>query len=79
MKSVIRMTTVAAAVLILAPPCAWSQQPKGKSASEEQSGLKAGASAPKFTLKDQDGKDRTLDEFVAKGNVALVFYRSADW
>ena len=42
-------------------------------------GLKVGSPAPKFTLKDQTGKDRTLDELLAKGKVALVFYRSADW
>jgi thiol-disulfide isomerase/thioredoxin len=38
-----------------------------------------GANAPKFTLKDQKGEERSLDEFVKRGKVALVFYRSADW
>ena len=38
-----------------------------------------GAKAPSFTLKDQDGKERSLDELLKKGNVALVFYRSAGW
>jgi cytochrome oxidase Cu insertion factor (SCO1/SenC/PrrC family) len=50
-----------------------------KLASEEQPGLKVGESAPKFTLKDQQGKERSLDEFLKQGKVALVFYRSADW
>ena len=34
---------------------------------------------PKFALKDQQGKERSLDELLKKGKVALVFYRSADW
>ena len=54
-------------------------QGKGKPAPEEQTGLKVGEKAAKFTLKDQDGKERSLDEFLGKGKVALVFYRSADW
>lgn len=46
---------------------------------EDQTGLKVGTKAPAFTLKDSSGKERTLDEFLKKGNVALVFYRSARW
>ena len=46
---------------------------------ETHPGVKVGEKAPRFTLKDQAGKDRSLDEFLAKGKVALVFYRSADW
>ncbi len=38
-----------------------------------------GEKAPRFTLKDQEGKERSLDELLKKGKVALVFYRSADW
>jgi cytochrome oxidase Cu insertion factor (SCO1/SenC/PrrC family) len=46
----------------------------------EKTGLKVGAEAPAFTLKDQSGKERTLAEFLkGRGKVALVFYRSADW
>ncbi len=78
MASLIRSTTFTAAVLLLAQPAAWPQQ-KGKPAPEEQTGLKVGATAPRFTLKDQEGKERSLDEFLNKGKVALVFYRSADW
>ena len=54
-------------------------QAKGKPAPEELTGLKVGAKAPSFTLKDQDGKDRSLDDLLKRGKVALVFYRSADW
>ncbi len=48
-------------------------------APEEKKGLSVGTKAPAFTLKDPSGKDRTLAEFLKKGKVALVFYRSAGW
>jgi cytochrome oxidase Cu insertion factor (SCO1/SenC/PrrC family) len=78
MTSPIRLTTLAVAVVLLAPQAALPQQ-KGKPAPEELTGLKIGTKAPSFTLKDQEGKDRSLDELLKKGKVALVFYRSADW
>ena len=78
MSTSIRSMVLAAAALLIAAPTAWSQG-KGKPAPEEQTGLKVGEKAPPFTLKDQEGKERTLDEFLRKGKVALVFYRSADW
>ena len=78
MSSPIRLTVFAAAVLLLATATARAQD-KGKLAPEGQSGLKVGDTAPRFTLQDQAGKDRALDEFLKKGKVALVFYRSADW
>ncbi|HEV8058458.1 MAG TPA: hypothetical protein VGP68_01210 [Gemmataceae bacterium] len=46
---------------------------------DEKTGLKVGAKAPSFTLKDQNGKERSLDQFLKNGKVALVFYRSAGW
>ena len=61
-----------AAMLMTAPACAADPPP-------EKTGLKVGEKAPAFTLKDQAGKERTLDEFVKQGKVALVFYRSAAW
>ncbi len=41
--------------------------------------LKVGDKAPSFTLKDQNGNPISLDALLAKGNVALVFFRSASW
>jgi hypothetical protein len=41
--------------------------------------LAVGAKAPAFTLNDQKGEERTLEDFLTKGKVALVFYRSARW
>jgi cytochrome oxidase Cu insertion factor (SCO1/SenC/PrrC family) len=71
--------TLAAAVVSLLIPMAWSQG-KAKPAPEGLPGLKVGVKAPTFTLRDQEGKERSLDEFLGKGKkVALVFYRSADW
>jgi cytochrome oxidase Cu insertion factor (SCO1/SenC/PrrC family) len=51
----------------------------GSASAGEDDALSIGAKAPSFTLKDQDGKERSLDELLKKGNVALVFYRSAGW
>jgi cytochrome oxidase Cu insertion factor (SCO1/SenC/PrrC family) len=45
----------------------------------DKTDIPVGEKAPKFTLKDQDGKERTLDEFLKKGTVAVVFTRSAGW
>jgi hypothetical protein len=44
-----------------------------------QATLTVGQPAPKFTLKDPAGKERSLDEFLGKGTVALTFHRSASW
>ena len=78
MSSPYRLLAFAAAVALLLATAARPQE-KGKPAPEEQTGLKVGEKAPRFTLKDQEGKERSLDEFLKKGKVALVFYRSADW
>ncbi len=71
------MVHVFALTLLAAPSL--RAQGQGRPAPEEQTGLKVGEKAPTFALKDQEGKERTLDEFLKKGKVALVFYRSADW
>ena len=76
MSSPIRSVALALALL-----AALNVQVKaqGKPAPEELTGLRVGAKAPSFSLKDQQGKERSLNEFLKKGKVALVFYRSADW
>ena len=51
----------------------------GISISAQETGLKIGSKAPEFSLKDQNGKETTLNSLLKKGKVALVFYRSADW
>jgi cytochrome oxidase Cu insertion factor (SCO1/SenC/PrrC family) len=52
---------------------------KANGEADEKTGLKIGTKAPAFTLMDQSGKERSLNEFLEKGKVALVFYRSASW
>ena len=52
---------------------------QGKARPRGADGRQSREKAPKFTLKDQEGKERPLDDLLKKGNVALVFYRSADW
>jgi cytochrome oxidase Cu insertion factor (SCO1/SenC/PrrC family) len=78
MLSPIRSMALGAAAMLLVAPAAFSQA-KGKAAPNDKAGLRVGEKAPKFTLKDQQGKERSLDELLKKGKVALVFYRSADW
>jgi cytochrome oxidase Cu insertion factor (SCO1/SenC/PrrC family) len=78
MSSPIQSLALVALLTLCAAPTVWAQT-KGEPAPEGQTGLKVGAEAPKFTLKDQEGKERSLDELLKKGKVALVFYRSADW
>jgi cytochrome oxidase Cu insertion factor (SCO1/SenC/PrrC family) len=54
---------IAAVFVLIITPIAWSQE-KGKPAPENQTGLKVGDKAPKFALKDQEGKERSLDELL---------------
>jgi hypothetical protein len=74
----IRSIMFGVVIVLLAALMIFSQE-KGEQATQEQPGLKVGESATKFTLKDQEGSDRSLNELLEKGPVALVFYRSADW
>ena len=78
MTSRIRSVALVSALSLLCAANARAQD-KGKPAPEEQTGQTVGTKALTFRLKDQQGKDRSLDEYLKKGKVALVFYRSADW
>jgi hypothetical protein len=84
-----RTHEILATVLLLAA-CATSpaQQEKAKEAGDrktgepaapEKTGLAIGEKAPAFTLKDQTGKERRLDEWLKNGELAIVFHRSAGW
>jgi cytochrome oxidase Cu insertion factor (SCO1/SenC/PrrC family) len=63
------------------PPATAPARPAGGSPvpPARADGLPVGSKAPAFALKDQQGEARTLDDFLKKGKVALVFYRSAKW
>ncbi len=73
-----RTTTglLALALLLGGMSPARGQAPK---APEEKTGIPVGAKAPRFQLRDQNDKERSLDEFLKNGKVALIFYRSASW
>jgi len=73
-----RRSLLAVGVLAVAAGCV-PRAPAPAAPPEQKASVKAGAKAPTFTLKDQDGKERSLDEFLKKGTVAVVFYRSAKW
>ena len=42
-------------------------------------GLPIGARAPDFALVDQSGSIANLAPLLARGKLAVVFFRSADW
>jgi cytochrome oxidase Cu insertion factor (SCO1/SenC/PrrC family) len=46
---------------------------------EKQQRIKVGEPSPEFTLKNQNGKDASLKQLIARKPVAIVFFRSADW
>jgi peroxiredoxin len=50
-----------------------------KKTTADTVGLAVGHRAPAFALKDQNGKEMSLDSLIKNGPIALVFYRSADW
>jgi len=72
MRIVLNAIVCAAALSPLSAASAADKEPA-------DTGLKVGEKAPSFTLKDQTGKEQTLDEFLKAGKVAIVFYRSAAW
>ncbi|MBI3837318.1 MAG: redoxin domain-containing protein [Planctomycetia bacterium] len=62
-----------ALALVMAPALA------GLAAAADPAPLAVGQKALAFKLKDQNGDERSLDDLLQKGKVALVFFRSADW
>lgn len=48
-------------------------------AAAKDVGLAVGETAPRFTLEDQTGASRSFDSLLARGKLAVVFFRSADW
>ena len=88
-----RVTVLFATWLCVAPVAWWpAQQVNGqekskrdkdgagaKPAAPEKTGIAVGEKAPPIKLKDQAGKERSLDEWLHDGTVAVVFHRSAGW
>jgi hypothetical protein len=42
-------------------------------------GVPVGDHAPAFILQDQNGVKRSLNDFLKRGKVAIVFHRSIRW
>jgi hypothetical protein len=61
--------------LFLFPLFNWGRTPVDLS----KLGPQIGQRVPDFNLKDQNGKDWTLDSIMGPNGAMLVFYRSADW
>ena len=79
-----RLLALAALLLTSSLPAAETPAPAAMPAltslaTEAMPGLKVGAKAPDFTLKNSAGLDVALSALLKKGKVALVFVRSADW
>lgn len=51
----------------------------GSASAALKTGPNAGATIPRFSLKDQNGKAQTLRTLAGPSGTMLVFYRSADW
>src|SRR5277367_480471 len=47
--------------------------------SQEIGGLKPGATAPLIALRDQTGRQQTLNTLAGPNGLLLLFFRSADW
>ena len=69
MKTLLSVSTIFALMLSVDAPASAAEAP----------GLAVGKKAPAFKLKDQKGKEQSLEALLKKRNVAIVFYRSADW
>lgn len=55
---------------------------QGKPSPEQSSapiGLAIGQKAPRFALRDQFGRQQTLDSLKGPNGTVLLFFRSADW
>ncbi len=76
---------VALAALLLIVGCSSEEstaspsEPPSAETGDDSPGLAVGEQAPAFELMDQHGQKQSLANILKSGNVALVFYRSADW
>ena len=73
------LVVLAALLLIVGCSRGDSAAPPAAETGDNGPGLAVGEKAPAFELIDQSGQRRSLANILKSGNVALVFYRSADW
>jgi cytochrome oxidase Cu insertion factor (SCO1/SenC/PrrC family) len=64
---------VVAVVALMRPPALLSQT-KATQEGPPPLTLKVGDKVPDFTLRDQNGKEVSLHDYLGKGNVVLAFY-----
>ena len=72
-------TSVAVIALIAFAAAPVFAYEKGDAAPDEMTGIDVGEKAPDFTLKDQNGTEHSLSDLLKEGQVALMFFRSANW
>ena len=73
MKSFVLLTIAAISASIVA-----AQSP-GHKIDVSKLGPQPGERVPDFSLKDQNGKLRTLESVMGPKGAMIVFFRSADW
>ena len=73
MKSFLISIVAATSASILA-----AQSP-GQKIDVSKLGPQVGKQVPEFSLKDQNGKLRTLESVMGPKGAMIVFFRSADW
>lgn len=76
MMKLLRLITMLALGFAWLTPAALAEP---KPADPAKTGIAVGEKAPDFTLKDQNGEERSLEGLLESGPVALVFTRSAEW
>jgi cytochrome oxidase Cu insertion factor (SCO1/SenC/PrrC family) len=64
---------VLAVMALMRPPSLLAQN-KATHEGPPPMNIKVGDKVPDFTLKDQNGKDIALHDYLGKGNVVLAFY-----
>src|SRR5262249_49801775 len=82
MVQLIRSQRAAAAVIALSvvTAAAVHQPARAQALPDVQKlGPQVGDRVPDFTLRDQDGRQRTLASLIGPKGLMLVFFRSADW
>ena len=75
MKPTSALVSLAAALTLMAPMALQAQHHP----TSPQHPLKKGSKAPSFKLKDQHGRNQSLEAMLKDGKVAVVFHRSASW
>jgi hypothetical protein len=55
------------------------QTPPRTAAEIGRLGPQVGSRIPDFSLRDQNGRTRTLESILGRNGAMLVFFRSADW